>query len=209
MPSGVEMGQWTDDYTTTYYDQGSHYYPDSAPSFSDPSNLSPRTNWSFEGYARHSPPQQHLHYPAHRPMHNQYPSFSSTASYDERRMSLADSIAASFPEPEMPVPHLYHRYSQPQLFQPVAPPQVDMWMKERSDVSSYGPPPVTRENGPHGVAEHSDVSMHMQRYTPSPLSVPASEGMQGSHDGSVMEDASIAAYNSQVISSEPAATTVW
>jgi hypothetical protein len=212
MPSGVDMGHWTEDYTT-HYDQGSHYYTDSAPSFSDPSNLSPRTTWSYEGYARHSPPEQHLHYPAHPSMHNHYSSLSPTASFYERRTSLADSIAASFPEPDMPVPQMaYHRYSQPRLYQPMPPSHLDVWMKERSGSfaePSYGAPQLMSEK-PHGLVEIPDATTaSMQGYTPSPLSAHTPETFQGSYDGSAMEDVPIASHDQQAMASVHPQTTVW
>ncbi|KAG9052854.1 hypothetical protein FS842_009153 [Serendipita sp. 407] len=156
--SGEYAGAY-DQMASYHYDTPTTATSTTTPSgFTDPSNSSPRTAWSSYDpsvYAyggggstggRHSPPEQHLHY---RPSHHHYhSSVSSMASFlgngppsgngaapgsgSGRRPSMAESLASSFPEPEMPVPTLVHRYSQPQLYQPIPPPHLDYWTKERS-----------------------------------------------------------------------------
>lgn len=215
MPSGLEMGHdhWAEEYAAIPYDQGSQFYTEPVPPFSDPASLSPRTTWSYEAYGRRSPKEPSLTYPAHRSLHNHYSSLSSIGSYDDQRLSMADSIAVSFPEPDMPVPHVaYHRYSQPQLYHPVPPPHLDLWMKERSGSfaeASYGPSTVM-EGVHHGYPESSEmyVSMPTQTYTPSPLSSHTPE--QQHQTVSSVEDMTHSHHSiSQVIGSEPPVAAVW
>lgn len=171
-PPSVDAAHWPDtpgEYTGPY-DHTSQYLTDSAPSYSDPSSASPRTSWSYEGYSRPSPPEKHLQYNPQRPSHHHYSaSLSSMASFDERRLSMADSIANAFPEPDMPVPSVaYHRYSQPQIHAPIPPAHLDLWMRERSGSfaepsPSYGPTAVGSEEA---ALQHSSGSN--QEFAPSP-----------------------------------------
>ncbi|KAG8819055.1 hypothetical protein FRC17_010623, partial [Serendipita sp. 399] len=121
-PQNVEVGgHWPETPVGEHgqvYDQGTPYHQyESTPTFTEPSTSSPRTAWSsYDAYGRQSPPEQHLHYPglatgatgaSSRPGHHYHSSVSSMSSFHpgypghDRRFSMADSLASSFPEPEM------------------------------------------------------------------------------------------------------------
>lgn len=219
LPPSVDAAHWPDtpgEYTGSY-DQASQYLTDSAPSFSDPSSASPRTSWSYEGFSRPSPPQKHLHYNVQRPTHHHYStSMSSMASYDDRRLSMADSIANAFPEPDMPVPSVaYHRYSQPQIHAPIPPAHLDLWMRERSGsfaepCTSYGPPHVGTIDVPRTSEEaRSRGSGPNQEFVPSPPTAFSPHYLHNSPHASGFEEAGVAHFDPRTAHMEPQAATAW
>jgi hypothetical protein len=167
---GAQWPETPRDFPTTY--EGAHYFTDSAASYSDPSSISPRTAWSYDGYSRHSPSERHYQYNPPRSVHHHYSSISSTNSFGERRMSMADSIASSFPEPEMPLPQMsYHRYSQPHLHNPIPPQHSELWMKEPSGSfaeASYSLQQAQQERSNQDMVESQSMAPS-QKYTSSPL----------------------------------------
>ena len=87
-------------------------------------------------------------------------------------MSMADSIANSFPEPEMPLPQMsYHRYSQPHLHNPIPPQHVEMWMKPEPS-GSFAEASYSLEHAQQGQSNQDTVEsqsmVSSQEYTSSP-----------------------------------------
>lgn len=186
------------EYSTGY--EGSHYFAEASASYSDPSCASPATAWSYDGYGRHSPSERHYQYHPPRPMHHHYSSISSTKSYDDRRMSMADSIASSFPEPDM---HMsYHRLSQPHLHHPLPAPHLEMWMRERSGSFAEVPytmqyPEQQRQQQPEVVEPHALMASQDQM-TASPMSVhnpPISQHRRSASDASISADGQLPHYS--------------
>ncbi len=80
---------------------------------------------------------------------------------------MADSIASSFPEPDMPLPQVsYHRFSQPHIHHPLPPPHLEMWMRERSGSfaeASYSMQQMQHEQQMHEQQMHEMHEMHEQQ----------------------------------------------
>ena len=192
-----------------HYDHGAQYYTESVPSYSDAVMSSPPTAWSYDAYCQPSPAEQQLYYPSIRPSHHHYSSMSSTASFHGRRLSMAESMASSFPEPDAPIPQVaYHRYSQPQIYQPVPPPHLDYWMRERSgsfaepSYASVALPMHAGEPTAHQtIIEHPEMPMMgaPHDFTPSPRSSHTPAESLGSQEVSTPEDVHVPLYVSQTL----------
>ncbi|PVF95304.1 hypothetical protein CPB86DRAFT_596270 [Serendipita vermifera] len=207
----VESARWPETPGDYQYPQGTQQYFVEAPqSYSDPSTSSPMTTWSYDGYSHFSPAEQHLHYHPHptRPTHQPYSSMSSIGSFDDRRMSMAESIASAFPEPEMPVPPMsYHRYSQPHVHHPIHPYHADLWMRERSGSfaePSYGSAMMQSDKLSQSSVEayRGKDALGHQDFTPSPRSTHTSEHGSASIDGPYMEDISCTSFTAQPLQTE-------
>jgi hypothetical protein len=199
-PTPIDGGaQWPEtpgDFSTTY--EGTHYFTDSAAGYSDPSSISPRTTWSYDGYSRHSPSERHYQYNPLHSMHHHYSSISSNNSLGERRMSMADSIASSFPEPEMPLPQMsYHRYSQPHLHNPIPPPHLETWMKEPSGSfvdASYSLQQAQQERSNQDMAESQSMASSYE-YTSSPQLAHSPGHLRSSSNASMSRLGQLSTYS--------------
>lgn len=202
------------------YDHGPQYYGESVPSYSDASLSSPPTAWSYDAYSLPSPAEQHLYYPPIRSSHHRYSSMSSTTSFNGRRLSMAESMASSFPEPDAPIPQVaYHRYSQPQIYQPLPPPHLDYWMRERSGSfaePSYAPVAGGIHSGEppahQTIFEHQEMLTMVgpHEFTPSPRSSHTPAESFESQEVSTPDDVHVPLYNPQtVLLPEAHTVTVW
>jgi hypothetical protein len=208
----VESARWPETPGDYHYPQGQHYFVEAPQTYSDPSTSSPMTAWSYDGYTTFSPAEQHMHYHPQqthtRPSHQPYSSISSIGSFDDRRMSMAESIASAFPEPEMPVPPMsYHRYSQPHVHHPIHPYHTDLWMRERSGSfadPSYSSAMMQSDKLSQGSVEayRGKDAMGHQDFTPSPRSTHTSEHGSASIDGPYMEDISCNSFTGQPLQAE-------
>jgi hypothetical protein len=100
---------------------------------------------------------------------------------------MADSIASSFPEPDMPLPQMsHHRYSQPHLHNPIPSPHLEMWMRERSGSfaeASYSLQRAQQEHSNQEMVESYSMAPS-QEYTSSPQLVHSPEHRRSSSHGS-------------------------